>query len=402
MKKFLSIFAIIGVLLSYPIYSYAVSASDLYEEAEMWVQTFVQVFGLIHSSHVEKHSAEELIDAAIRGMTEKLDKHSRYLNEEEFTDLRERSAGRYVGIGAEVSFENNMVKIERVFEGSGAEDAGLKANDLIYKVNNKNLKDIENVDLVKVIDRLKGAEGTTVTVDVMRGDEKHKFRITRRKITVSQAKGKLLEKNIAYIRLTQFSDTSARDLAKEYIRLHSPNIMKGPFIGLILDLRSNPGGRLDQAVRIADMFLDEGVIVSVKPRDENSKEVFRANIGQLTPSNLPIVILVNEFSASASEIVSGTLKDHHRATIVGIKTYGKGSVQSVIALPTGGALKLTTAKYYTASGKTPDHVGIEPDVKIKLPADYKPEKGKIDPQLKKAIEVLRNESEIQTLIEGNN
>ena len=277
-------------------------------------------------------------------------------------------------------------------EGSPAEKAGIKPGDVVIEINGK--LTVEIGSLRKSIIMIKGPRGTKVVLTIVRnGIEKPiKITVTRGEIQQKTVRFRIINENIMYIRLSQFSRQSSVEVARA-IRIMKGDI-DGMALGLFLDFRNNPGGLLDQAIAIADMFLDEGMIVETRPRNSDGNTAVFARDGQIVRKDLPIIILINKNSASASEIVAGTLKDLHRATLVGTKSYGKGSVQTVIPLFNGGALRLTIAKYYTAGGTTPHDVGIAPDVVLELPDEYWKDiprmerRTHIDPQLQKAIDVL--------------
>lgn len=359
---------------------------------------FKEIYELIRDKHVEEKTDKELTEGAINGMIKLLDKHSSYLPPVGFQEMRGGMSGEFSGIGSEVRFDEDkkMVNIERVLPRSPSAKAGLKTGDKIWKIDDSLTQDFEgDRPINKAVKMLRGTTGTDVKVYVERDGVKleEPIIITRGVIKIESVKTRVLDGDIAYMTLSQFGDKAVTEVAKAIQKFaDDPEIT---YQGLIFDLRDNPGGLLDAAIIISDMFLDEGVIVSVRPREGIEENFYRARIGQLVPKNFPIVILINENSASASEIVAGTLQDHKRVVIVGKKSYGKGSVQTVIPLINGGALRLTTAKYHTASGQTPHDIGIKPDVEVDLPEDYYKDmpyaerQTTIDPQMVEAIKVIR-------------
>nr|WP_145545084.1 S41 family peptidase [Variovorax boronicumulans] len=339
------------------------------------LQQMAAVFGMIKSDYVEPVDEKKLISDAISGMVSSLDPHSQYFDKKSFKEFREGTTGRFVGVGIEITQEDGLVKVVSPIEGSPAFRAGLKPGDLITKIDDTAVKGLSLNDAVK---RMRGEPNTKVDLTIFRKDESRSFpvTITREEIRTQSVKGKVVEPGYAWIRLSQFQDRTVDDFARklEEIYKQEPNLK-----GLVLDLRNDPGGLLDAAVAVSAAFLPEGVtVVSTNGQLADSKFTYKAapeyylRRGGSDPlkrlpaalKNVPIVVLVNEGSASASEIVAGALQDHKRATIMGSQTFGKGSVQTVRPLGPDTGLKLTTARYYTPSGNSIQAKGIVPDVMV--------------------------------------
>jgi len=339
------------------------------------LQQLASVFGMIKSDYVEPVDDKKLITDAISGMVSSLDPHSQYFDKKSFKEFREGTSGRFVGVGIEISQEDGLVKVVSPIEGSPAFRAGLKPNDLITKIDDTVVKGLSLSDAVK---RMRGEPNTKVMLTIFRKDENRSFpvTITREEIRTQSVRGKVMEPGYAWIRVSQFQERTVEDFAKkvEDIYKAEPNLK-----GMVLDLRNDPGGLLDAAVAISAAFLPENVtVVSTNGQLPESKFVYKAApefyqrragadpLRKLPAAlkSVPLVVLVNEGSASASEIVAGALQDHHRGTILGSQTFGKGSVQTVRPLGPDTGLKLTTARYYTPSGRSIQAKGIVPDVMV--------------------------------------
>ena len=339
------------------------------------IQQLSAVFGLVKTDYVEPVDDKKLITDAISGMVSSLDPHSQYFDKKSFKEFREGTSGRFVGVGIEITQEDGLIKIVSPIEGSPAFRAGLKTNDLITKIDETAVKGLALNDAVK---RMRGEPSTKVTLTIFRKDENRTFpvTITREEIKTQSVKGKVIEPGYAWIRLSQFQERTVDDFVRkvEEVYKQEPNIK-----ALVLDLRNDPGGLLDAAVAISAAFLPENVtVVSTNGQLADSKATYKAApdyyqrrgggdpLKRLPASlkSVPLVVLVNEGSASASEIVAGALQDHKRATIMGSQTFGKGSVQTVRPLGPDTGIKLTTARYYTPSGKSIQAKGIVPDVMI--------------------------------------
>ena len=339
------------------------------------IQQLSAVFGLIKTDYVEPVDDRKLITDAIGGMVASLDPHSQYFDKKSFKEFREGTTGRFVGVGIEITQEDGLIKIVSPIEGSPADRAGLKTNDLITKIDDTAVKGLSLNDAVK---RMRGEPNTQVTLTILRRDESRSFpvTITREEIKTQSVKGKIIEPGYAWIRLSQFQERTVDDFVRkvEEVYKQDPRLK-----GLVLDLRNDPGGLLDAAVAVSAAFLPENVtVVSTNGQLAESKATFKASPefylrrGSGDPlkrlpaaiKTVPLVVLVNEGSASASEIVAGALQAHKRATIMGSQTFGKGSVQTVRPLGPDTGIKLTTARYYTPSGKSIQAKGIVPDVML--------------------------------------
>lgn len=342
------------------------------------LQQLAAVFGMVKSDYVEPVDEKKLISEAISGMVSSLDPHSQYFDKKSFKEFREGTSGRFVGVGIEITMEDGVVKVVSPIEDSPAFRAGLKSGDLITKIDDTAVKGLSINDAVKL---MRGEPRTKVLLTIFRKDENRSFpvTITREEIKTQSVKSKLVEPGYAWVRVSQFQDRTVDDFARKVEELYKA----GPLKGLVLDLRNDPGGLLDAAVALSAAFLPENVtVVSTNGQLADSKFTYTANpqhylrrggpdpIARLTKATngalktVPLVVLVNEGSASASEIVAGALQDHKRGTILGSQTFGKGSVQTVRPLGPDTGLKLTTARYYTPAGKSIQAKGIVPDVMV--------------------------------------
>jgi carboxyl-terminal processing protease len=339
------------------------------------LRTFSDVFGRIKNDYVVDVDDKELIENAIRGMLSGLDPHSAYLDSEQFTELQVGTSGQFGGLGIEVGMEDGFVKVIAPIDDTPAERAGVQAGDLVIRLDDTPVKGMTLGDAVKV---MRGKPGTDIILTIVREglDAPLKITITRDIIKVKSVKSRMLEPGYAYLRISQFQSKSADKLVTAIKKLKKEN--NGQLNGLVLDLRNNPGGVLNGAVAVSDAFLTKGMIVYTEGRIADSSLRFNA-----TPDDVidgaPLVVLVNQGSASASEIVAGALQDHKRAIILGAKTFGKGSVQTILPLSSDSALKLTTARYYTPSGRSIQAEGITPDIELEpLELSAKKKQG-IDP-----------------------
>ena len=334
-----------------------VSAEDkiVYEQ----LQVFSDVLDIVQENYVEEADSKELVEGAISGMLKTLDPHSSYLNPDAYKELQVETKGSFGGIGIEITIRDGFLTVVSPLEGTPADDLGIEASDQILRVDGEPTKEMSLMDAVK---KMRGPKGTKVVLTIMReGFTKPKdFVITRATIAIKSVRAKTLEPGYGYLRLSQFQSTTARDLRQTLTKLEKEN---QPMKGLILDMRNNPGGLLDQAVKVSDEFLNEGLIVYTGGRLKSQDMRFEAHTNT-RPHHYPIVVLVNEGSASAAEIVAGALQDHKRAVVVGVETFGKGSVQTVMPLRNGAALRLTTSLYYTPSGRSIQAKGIEPDIVV--------------------------------------
>ena len=353
------------------------------------IEEFVEVYKRIKEQYVDVVDDEKLFDMAIQGMVSGLDPHSSFLSQDDFNELKIGTTGKFGGLGIEITTEDSFVKVISPIDDTPAQRVGIKSGDLIIDVGGTSLKDLPISDAVKL---MRGEPGTSVEITVIRKEIKEplKFNITREIIISKGVKSYLFDKKIGYVRLSNFQSNSTNDVKDAIYELNreSNNKMEG----LIVDLRNNPGGVLGTAVGISDLFLTEGKIVYTKGRTYKSKLEYFASPQDII-DGLPLIVLINEGSASASEIVAGALQDHKRAMIMGTKSYGKASVQTIQELNDGSALKLTTARYYTPLGNDIHENGIKPDLvieggkkeKVNLPEPYDE-----DGQLFQAIKHLKD------------
>lgn len=337
------------------------------------MKLLVEVLERIREEYVEEIPDEALILSAIKGLMAELDPHSAFLDSAQLDDMRISTRGEYSGVGIEVAVEDGQVRVVSSIEGGPAERAGVRAGDRIVAIDDAPV-DAEN--LSDAVHRMRGKVGSTVKLTLARPPHATSLELvlTRGKVQVSSVKARLVEAETGYVRISHFSETTARDLERAVRQLEREN--GGPLAGLVLDLRDNPGGLLEAGVAVADAFLHQGVIVTAEGRAHDARFEMRAEPGDLL-EGAPLAVLVNERSASASEIVAGALRDHGRATLVGRQTYGKGSVQTVVPLSDGHAIKLTTSRYFTPSGASIQAVGITPDILIDPHADMK--QAELDP-----------------------
>jgi len=352
----------------------------LYEKLDL----FSDVLEKINKGYVKEVDQSEVIDGAINGMLQSLDPFSAYMSPESFKNMNVETSGEFGGLGIEVTMESGFVKVITPMEDSPADKVGVKAGDYIIKINEKQVK---GLNLMEAVNLMRGKIGTPINITIRRLDveEDLKFAIVRDKIKVREVSSAIKE-NVGYIRLSAFNEQSGDQLLNKIKDFYKTNKNLN---GYILDLRNNPGGLLSQAVKISDAFLDSGEIVSIKGRDKNDIKIYTAKKGDALKGK-PLIILINRGSASASEIVSGALKDHKRAILLGEKTFGKGSVQTIIPLKNKGGLRLTTAKYYLPSGTSISEIGVEPDIVVKESKEnFKINDDKKDNQLEYALNLFR-------------
>jgi carboxyl-terminal processing protease len=355
-----------------------------------------EVLERVEREYVNPVDDHQLLQAAIRGMVSSLDPYSAYLDGDEYDEIKISSSGQYSGVGIEVSMEDGQVVVVAPFEGSPAAEAGIRSGDIIATIDDVA---VNTTTLADTIGRMRGKEGTSVKIGILRegSAEPLQFTLKRSRVQLHSVKAELPEAGFGYVRIAQFSETTGDELIAALRALRKSN--GAPLKGLVLDMRNNPGGVLEAAVAVSDAFLDGGVIVSAKGRTPESKFEMSATPGDEL-DGAPIVILVNGGTASAAEIVAGALKDHHRATLMGRTTFGKGSVQTVMPLGGDRAIKLTTSLYYTPSGVSINHRGIAPD--IELERDHEPSTVppaappaadapllQRDPEVKRAIQELK-------------
>lgn len=358
MKNFVSTMAVAFATVAFVSVAPASAAKTDKSEVYRLLELFGDVFERVRSDYVEEASDEELVEAAIQGMLQSLDPHSSYLNKKTFKDMRVQTKGEFGGLGIEVTMEGGYVKVVSPIDDTPAFRAGIEPGDLITHLDGK---PIQGLTLSQAVERMRGKVGTDLVLTVRRKDVKPlQITITRDKIRIQSVRSRV-EGDIGYLRITSFSEQTKAGVVKSIAKLREK--IGDDIRGFVLDLRNNPGGLLDQAVAVSDAFLDRGEILSTRGREASNAQRFHARPGDLA-SGLPVVVLINGGSASASEIVAGALQDHKRAIILGTRSFGKGSVQTIIPLGASGAMKLTTQRYYTPSGRSIQAKGIDPDIEV--------------------------------------
>ena len=363
--------------------SHAENNKDLYEKLD----SFGDVFDLIQKNYVEDVEDEKVIEFAINGMLQALDPHSGYMNTDQYIEMQEETEGEFGGLGIEVSMENGFIKIITPIDDTPAAKAGVMPGDYITHINGES---IQGQSLQESVEKLRGLVGTSVEISIARaGEDEVLIKSNKRAIITVQAVKFRREDNVGYIRLISFSEQAGKGI-KKAIKDLQKEIGEKNISGFILDLRNNPGGLLGQSIDVTNHFLSSGEIVSTKGRDKRNIARFDASKGDLT-NGKPLVILINEGSASASEIVAGALQDHKRAIILGAQSYGKGSVQTIFPLNDKSAIRMTTALYYTPSGDSIHKVGVTPDIEVK--SDFSNE-NEIDKQLEYALDLLDEKTTI--------
>ena len=354
--------------------------NNLYKKIDL----FGEVLDKVNKEYVEEIDKLEVMDAAINGVLQSLDPYSAYLSPEELKEMQTETSGEFGGLGIEVGMEAGVVKVISPIDNSPADRVGVKSGDYIIKINDIQ---VQGKSLTEAVELMRGPVGSSIEITVRRIGVKKSliFNIEREIIQITSVKSETFDNNIAYIRLTSFNENSSNQVKSE-IKKFKKNKKINKYI---LDLRNNPGGLLSQAIKISDYFLDNGEIVSTKSRQVSENRKWFANKGDLIDGNA-LIVLINNGSASASEIVAGALKDHKRAVLVGNNTYGKGSVQSIIPLNNNGAIRLTISKYYLPSGKSISEVGVTPDILVEeIGADFKIKSDK-DNQLNYAIKLFNS------------
>ncbi|MCJ8299557.1 MAG: S41 family peptidase [Pseudomonadales bacterium] len=322
------------------------------------LRRFSEVFDRIKQAYVEPVSDAELLEDAVRGMLTGLDPHSSYLSADEYSELQIQTSGQFGGVGIEISQEDGMIRVITPIDGTPAMEAGIKPGDLIIKIDDVIIR---SIGLDQAIAMMRGKPGTPIVLTIVRDDADKPIEISLKRATikVTSVRSRYVDDGIGYLRISQFQHHTARDLDKALEQMQQ----QGTLTGLVLDLRNNPGGVLRGAVDVSDAFISEGVIVSTKGRLASSQMSFEAT-AEMSIADIPMVVLINGGSASASEIVAGALQDKNRAIIMGTTSFGKGSVQTVLQLSEKRAMKLTTARYYTPSGRSIQAKGIEPDIMV--------------------------------------
>ena len=322
------------------------------------LRIFSEVFERIRSNYVEDIDDRTLLKYAINGMLSSLDPHSAYLQDEDFVDLQENTSGKFGGVGIEISLEDGLILVVSPIDDTPAQRAGIQAGDLIVSINGEA---VLGMTVTQAVDKMRGPLGTDVVLEIRRkqNQELLTFTVQRAEISVTSVRGKILTPAIGYVRLIQFQENTGKQLAKVIQEWRDA----GALDGIVLDLRNNPGGVLDAAAEVVDVFIDNGLIVYTEGRTPNSRMTYEAT-SHTPAAGVPLVVLINEGSASASEIVAGALQDHQRAVIVGTQSFGKGSVQSILPITDTSAIKMTTSRYYTPNGRSIQAEGIQPDIVV--------------------------------------
>ena len=378
MKKFLFISLIF--LNSFTLSAF--SKNDLYEKIDL----FGEVLENIKKDYVDDVDQTEMIDSAINGVLQSLDPYSAYMSPELFKEMQTDTSGKFGGLGIEIGMESGVVKVISPIDDTPASKAGIKAGDYIVKIGKEQ---VQGKSLMEAVKLMRGPVGSSINLTIRRKNVKKplEFKITRKIIEVQSVASEVIskDKNLGYIRLKSFNENSDKQFLKALKKFEKSEKIKG----YVLDLRNNPGGLLSKAINITDYFLDDGEIVSTKGRNISETRKFFANAGDEV-NGKPIVVLINNGSASASEIFAGALKDHKRAIILGENSYGKGSVQSIIPLQNGGGIRLTISKYYLPSGKSISEVGVTPDILVEETGNDFKIKSVNDNQLNYAIKLFNS------------
>jgi carboxyl-terminal processing protease len=363
-------------------YLYSKNSNELYEKIDL----FSEVLETIKKDYVDEIDQAEVMDSAINGVLQSLDPYSAYMSPKSFKGMRTDTKGEFGGLGIEIAMDSGVVKVIAPIDDTPASNAGIKSGDYIVKINEEQ---VQGKSLTEAVELMRGPVGSEINLTVRRKNVKKalNFKIKRAIIEVKSVEAKIIgeRKKIGYLRLKSFNQNSNEQLSKKINKFEKNNDLNG----YILDLRNNPGGLLNQAISITDFFLNDGEIVSTKGRKVSETRRFFSSKGDGI-NGKPLIIIINNGSASASEIVSGALKDHKRAIILGERTYGKGSVQSIIPLRNGGGIRLTISKYYLPSGKSISEVGVLPDIFVEEVGDNFKIDSKTDNQLKYAIRLLRS------------
>ena len=373
---------LIIIMLNFQNFAYANKYDELYGKIDL----FGEVLEKIDKEYIDEIDQADVMDSAINGVLQSLDPYSSYMSPELFKDMQTDTRGEFGGLGIEIGMEAGVVKVISPIDGTPADKAGIKAGDFIVKIDGEQ---VQGKTLMESVKLMRGPVGTSIKLTIRRKNVKKalEFEVERKIIEVKSVKAKLIgkKKNIAYVRLKSFNENSDDQLI-DNIKIFEN---KNDPLGYVIDVRNNPGGLLAQAIRITDFFLDDGEIVSTKGRKRSETRKFFAKSGDGI-SGKPIIILINNGSASASEILAGALKDHKRAILIGETSYGKGSVQSIIPLKNGGGMRLTISKYYLPSGKSISEVGVEPDIFVEeVESNFKIDT-ETDNQLDYAIKLLQS------------
>ena len=373
MRRLGLVAALAGALFILPLRQDVDAASTSGNTAETYkeLNLFGDVFEKVRSDYVDDVSDDTLVEGAINGMLTSLDPHSNYLNTKNFNDMKVQTRGEFGGLGIEVSMENGMVKVVSPIDDTPAAHAGLRPGDLITHLDGD---PVQGMTLPEAVEKMRGPVSSEIKLTIRReGKDPFDVKLVRATIKIQSVRSHLEGDNIAYVRITTFNEQT--DVGLNNAMKNLKQQAGGKLLGVILDLRNDPGGLLDQAVAVADAFLEKGEIVSTRGRRSEDAQRYNARPGDIA-AGLPIAVLINGGSASASEIVAGALQDHHRAILLGTRSFGKGSVQTIIPLPSHGAMRLTTARYYTPSGRSIQAKGIDPDIVVEAAKIEKtPEKG---------------------------
>ncbi len=332
------------------------NSAETYKQLDL----FGEVFSLVRANYVDEVSDDSLVESAINGMLTSLDPHSNYLNTKNFNDMKVQTRGEFGGLGIEVSMENGVVKVVSPIDDTPAAQAGLKPGDLITHLDGE---PVQGLTLPEAVEKMRGPVSSEIKLTIRReGRDPFDVKLVRATIKIQSVRSHLEGDNIGYVRITTFNEQTDVGLgnAMKSLKQQAGNKL----LGVVLDLRNDPGGLLDQAVSVSNAFLDKGEIVSTRGRRSEDGQRYNARAGGDITHGLPVVVLINGGSASASEIVAGALQDHHRAILLGTRSFGKGSVQTIIPLPGHGAMRLTTARYYTPSGRSIQAKGIDPDIVV--------------------------------------
>jgi len=378
MKKIFSIFVIFILLIINPKIVYSAAEDNIYNKIDL----FSEVLDKIKKEFVEDIDQNQVMDAAINGVLESLDPYSSYMSPEILKNMQTETSGEFGGLGIEVSMEHGVVKVISPIDESPAYKVGVKAGDYIIKINEHQ---VQGKTLTEAVELMRGPVGSNIEITVRRKGIKKAivFKITREIIKIQSAKSETIDNSVGYIRLTAFNENSSRQLKNIINEFSKNNNIKG----YILDLRNNPGGLLSQAIKISDFFLTDGEIVSTRSRKKSENRKWFAKKGDIIKGKA-LIVLINNGSASASEIVAGALRDNKRAILIGENSYGKGSVQSIIPLKNNGAIRLTISKYYLPSGESISEVGVVPDIEISESSDEFRINTKKDNQLNFAVKLL--------------
>ena len=376
--KFIKLLILLLFFLIFANLGNTANEDDIYKKIDL----FSEVLDKINKEYVEDVNQSDAMDAAINGVLQSLDPYSAYMSPKLFESIQTETTGEFGGLGIEVGMEMGVVKVISPIDNSPASMVGVKAGDYIVKINDIQ---VQGKSLSEAVDLMRGPVGTDIEITVRRRGEKKAliFKITREIIEVASVKSKIIDEKTGYIRLTSFNENSGNQIKDKIKEFKKNKNVKN----YILDLRNNPGGLLSQAIKVSDFFLDNGEIVSTKSRRKGENKKWFAKKGDILNGKI-MVVLINYGSASASEIVAGALKDHKRAILIGEKTYGKGSVQSIIPLKNDGAIRLTVSKYYLPSGKSISEIGVIPDIKVPENSDGFKLNTENDNQLNFAVKLL--------------